>query len=526
MNAIDIIEKNRVEIQTALDAKKTPSERNKLGQFVTPSALAAEILEYARSLMLQERRVRFLDPAFGTGSFYLALLRTFPKQFIVDAAGHEVDPLYGAKAIELWRDTPLRLRICDFTELTPPTADKDKANLLICNPPYVRHHHLSTENKARLQKRVEQTSGMRLSGLAGLYCYFLGISHAWMARNGLAGWLIPSEFMDVNYGQQVKEYLLNRVTLLRIHRCDPNEVQFEDALVSSAVVWFRNTLPPANHTVEFTYGGTLATPKISKTFPTDMLRREGKWTALLFKSHNNQSSRNRLTLSHLFEIKRGLATGANGFFILNEEQAAEHRLPSEFLVPILPSPRYLAGDEIEADTEGNPITPHNLFLLSCKLPEHEIREKHPSLWAYLEKGIKRGLHKGYLCRHREPWYSQEQRPPSALLCTYMGRKRQSNDKPFRFILNHSKATAANVYLMLYPNTGLRSLLKSKPALYKDIWQALNDISPEVLINEARIYGGGLHKVEPKELANVPADKVLEVVLAAGEIDRYVQGQLF
>ena len=46
--------------------------------------------------------------------------------------------------------------------------------------------------------------------------------------------------MDVNYGKAVKHYLLSRVTLLHIHRFDPNDVQFADALVSSAVVWFRN----------------------------------------------------------------------------------------------------------------------------------------------------------------------------------------------------------------------------------------------------------------------------------------------
>jgi hypothetical protein len=42
--------------------------------------------------------------------------------------------------------------------------------------------------------------------------------------------LIPSEFMDVNYGAAVKRYLLNKVTLLHIHRFDPHDVQFGDAL--------------------------------------------------------------------------------------------------------------------------------------------------------------------------------------------------------------------------------------------------------------------------------------------------------
>ena len=58
--------------------------------------------------------------------------------------------------------------------------------------------------------------------------------------------------MDVNYGASVKRYLLDKVTLLHIHRFEPSDVQFADALVSSAVVWFRKEAPTAEHEVRFT----------------------------------------------------------------------------------------------------------------------------------------------------------------------------------------------------------------------------------------------------------------------------------
>ncbi len=108
-------------------------------------------------------------------------------------------------------------------------------NLLICNPPYVRHHHLRRSTvKTRLQRQSLIATGVRLSGLAGLYAHFITLAHPWMSEDAIAGWLIPSEFMDVNYGRELKHYLLHTVTLLRIHRFDPTEVQFTDALVSSA----------------------------------------------------------------------------------------------------------------------------------------------------------------------------------------------------------------------------------------------------------------------------------------------------
>jgi hypothetical protein len=90
----------------------------------------------------------------------------------------------------------------------------------------------------------------------------------------------------------------------------------------------------------------------------------------------------------------------------------------------------------------------------------------------------------------------------------MGRSSGKNKgAALRFILNHSKATAANVYLLLYPKTDLRDALNANPELKKKIWRWLKAISPDVVLGEGRVYGGGLHKIEPRELGNVPVDGI-------------------
>ncbi len=68
------IEGRRQAEQTRLDTLKTAAERNKWGQFATPFELALSLARYARKT-LGEGRLRFLDPAIGTGSFYSALIR-------------------------------------------------------------------------------------------------------------------------------------------------------------------------------------------------------------------------------------------------------------------------------------------------------------------------------------------------------------------------------------------------------------------------------------------------------------------
>lgn len=103
---------------------------------------------------------------------------------------------------------------------------------------------------------------------------------------------------------------------------------------------------------------------------------------------------------------------------------------------------------------------------------------------------------------------------------------QPEEVTFRFILNYSKATAPNVYLMLYPKPPLASVLKNDPDIAKDVWKALSSLTAEMLTGEGRVYGGGLHKLEPKELANVSADPVLKVLSDRNGFRMYTQLALF
>jgi hypothetical protein len=319
--------------------------------------------------------------------------------------------------------------------------------------------------------------------------------------------------MDVNYGKAVKKYLLQQVTLLRIHRFDPNDVQFGDALVSSAVVWFRRSRPPRSHEVEFTFGGPLATPVVRKMVSIADLAREAKWTRYPVSDVREVNSGPRL--KDFFKIQRGLATGDNKFFIMTAEAAAARDLPKQFLRPILPSPRYMPDDEIAGEADGTPIIGRPLFLLDCRLPEDEVRTRYPSLWAYLQTGVP-DVSERYLCAHRSPWYSQEDRPAAPIVCTYMGRSDgKDGTAPFRFILNRSQATVANVYLLLYPKPALKSALDRDSGLLRRVWNILRSIRPGDLIDEGRVYGGGLHKMEPKELANVRAEAIA-TLLGDGE----------
>ena len=145
------------------------------------------------------------------------------------------------------------------------------------------------------------------------------------------------------------------------------------------------------------------------------------------------------------------------------------------------------------------------FLFSSEMSEEHIQKKFPKVWLYLEEGRRRGIPQRYICRNRQPWYSQEKREAALFLCTYMGRVGGNGEsRPFRFILNRSKAIAANVYLMLYPKPWMEKAIRQNPGLVEKVWRVLRSIPVEDLLGEGRVYGGGLYKLEPKELLNAPA----------------------
>ncbi len=335
--------------QRRLDEARTATDRNRLGQFATPPGLALDIARYALELWQgRTTAATFLDPAIGTGSFYSALRQVFPPEAIADACGVEIDPAFADAARRLWAGAGLRVIPGDFTTLSPDRA----YHLILTNPPYVRHHHLERADKERLKALVADRFHLDISGLAGLYAHFLLLCDAWMAPGGLAVWLIPSEFMDVNYGAAVKTYLTDHIKLLHIHRYCPSDVQFCDALVTSAIVVFEKAAPPPDHQVRLSFGGPITGPTASETVTLAALRQSRKWTRLARGPAPDAEASH--TLGDFFSIKRGIATGANAFFILERQEAIRKGIPTEFLRPILPSSRHLPNAVIEAEPDGYP----------------------------------------------------------------------------------------------------------------------------------------------------------------------------
>ena len=476
---------------------------------LTPPELALDIAEYALNMLGHEAHdIHFGDPAVGTGVFYQALRQVVAPEHIASAMGIDIGAKQVSAAQSKWSQLQMQIIHGDYLHmerLSPRT-------LILANPPYLRHQSISKEYKNGLRERASVNMNMQVSARSGMYVYFILLSHGWMASGAIAAWLIPSEFMQTNYGIALRQYLTQSVQLIRIHQFAPNDPQFEHVMTLPAVVVFRNTPPSDDQTVILSIGGTLHNPTGLQTVRIDELRKETKWVIPRSTSNNTNFSKG-FRIGDLFIVRRGIATGANDFFIIDRAKAMQMGIPEVALRPILPKMRTLETDIIEAEEDGYPKVASQLCLIDCSLSEDEIKDHYPRFMKYLMTARELGIRDLYIVRNRQIWYRQEHREPATFLCTYMGRG-GLNTPPLRFIWNKSRAVAANTYLMLYPRPALSELISERPEITALIFALLKETARETMSENMRMYAGGLRKIEPKELLQVRLSSTPEWLVQA------------
>jgi hypothetical protein len=496
--------------------------------YVTPPEYAKDMAICAIEAFGDDtRKIDFGDSAVGTGALFLSLKdeieevnkRENKNYKISSAVGIDIDVNMAKEAYS--RCKHLGLSVIYGDALSPKTVLGSQRNLMLVNPPYNRHDHIPQEYKKQIQRLVERQMDINVKGDAGLFVYHLLIMDKWLSQDGIGVWLLPSFFLQTRYGEAIRQYLTNKVQLISIHVYDDSKPQFVTINISTTIITFRKRIPRESEKIKITYGDSIIKPNFTKEVMLEEFKNDfNNWRKLfnIDKPYLLSPNKKIIKFDDLFNISRGIATGANSFFVMQRSEAKMRAIPEIALKPILPKARYLKSLIVESDDDGYPKVNPQLVVIDCELDEAEILKNYPQFYDYLQEAKistnnEKPIIDRTLIKSRRPWYKQETREVPPFLLTYMGRNK-SNLPPLYFIQNKSRAIALNTYLLLYPKKWLADLLTSDQTLYNKIIDILNDSAKKNISNQTRVYAGGLQKIEPGDLRKLLLVNLPEKVIVA------------
>ena len=467
--------------------------RKKFAQFFTPLPIADLM---AKWLLGNAKLKEVLEPAFGLGIFSRALLNYRDD---ISINGFEIDPNIFEKSKTLFLEHHnINLQLKDYMY----NDWENKYDGVICNPPYFKFHNYDNKN---ILKEIKERISLKLNGLTNLYSLFLIKSLFQLNNQGRAAYIIPSEFLNSDYGKIVKSYLIKNKSLRHIIVINFNESVFNDAMTTASILLFAND--NKMNSVQFSNVHNLndlsKIEQLIENYPTKIeseeslkfaeLNPEIKWRAY-YQKQNAIEYKDLVPFTDYGKVVRGIATGSNEYFTFNLSKAKKYGIKEKYLLPCI-CKAIDSKSSFFTKEEFNDLVKNDksVYLFNAVNPKDEFVEK------YLQIGIKQDIHKKYLTASRNPWYSLENRPPSPIWVSVFNRN------GVRFIRNEAEIFNLTTFHCIYLNI----FSASKADLL--FAYLLTDVSRKIFEDNRREYGNGLQKFEPNDINN---SKILNI----GSID--------
>jgi len=449
----------------------SPEKVKKLGQYFTKEYVA----DFMRNWVIKNGPKTILDPAVGNGIFLKGLKDVKRK-------GYDIDDgiiAFFKKRVDMDYD----IEISDFLI----GKWNERYDAIICNPPYNRFQTL--DNRADVFNEFRYNLNFQISGYTNQYSLFLLKATYLLKDKGRLVFIIPSEFLNSGYGTYIKDYLIRLKCLKAIISFNNESDVFDDVLTTSCLIFleksnlkgtdFYNVSSKEEFESIDVDGDNNLAGKI--TVPYSDLDPNIKWSKYLDPTVQKQF-KNTIQFSKFASAKRGIATGDNDYFVLNEEERTRYELDKRSI--------YLCATKsndykkcICSETTISQLIKagKRCYLFDGSLHEDEANKKYVAL------GVQRGVDKKYLTSHRNPWYSSEPKEPSPIWINVFSREK------LKVIRNVANIKNLTTFHSLFLNKG-----KEK---YTNILfcYLLTPIGQQILYMNKRVYGGGLSKFEPNDI---------------------------
>jgi adenine-specific DNA-methyltransferase len=491
-------------------ASREPGTSREMGQFMTPIEIAQLMINLAVSNNVGHS---FLDPSVGCGIFPFLYLKKMSNIGLIDNLKIDMydidDTMINVTKARLTRfvgenKISLYLRNEDFM-LSTNAKDYD---VVVCNPPYIKSNRV--KNRENYLKHLKSRYGFEIPKLNNLDSFFLLKSLKILKRGGTFVFITPNGFLSSVSGSIVREFLLKEMYIKAFIYIDTPEFVFEDGM-SSALITYGEKKKEENkeNTVKFIkivkfngineilnaiQTGTISPPNTIHIYPQIELKCSEKWLSKFEDTYDiGISGIKFVNLGKYFRVKRGIATGANSYFTLSIDEIKKWNIPQKYVEPIISKATYAKP----------PIFTYDDFLLLMNsrkkafLLNVEEEEPETGLKDYLNYGMKLGVDKNYLCKMRKKWFFMEKRNPPTLFVKVFQRENVN------FIWNKAGIKNLSCFHGLYPYIQDENIYKAV------ILYSLTTYGRKSILKQIRKYGGGLLKLEPRDVEQIKIPDFLE-----------------
>ena len=468
------------------------------GRYYTPANVARALCDWA----IRDRTDAVLDPSFGGCAFLeaaaqrlVALGARMPAEnlFGFDTDRRALKPL--ARLLNGDSASNRFMVPRDFLASVPGSNECPLVDVMVGNPPYVRHHLLKGARRSVARDAV-LSSGYDLSEKSSYWGYFVLHAVRCLKPGGRLAFVLPMSLLTTDYADTVRAVLFQGFGTTRVIIMDQR--LFEGAEERSVVVladgWSNAHEGVSVERARDAEALSAAVSEVPARWNGHaLLNDRNAWRRQLVAEDASQlmeqvrSDPHVRSLGDIAGVSLGVVTGANDYFVRPPSHMRELKARPRQRHKILSGVRGVAGLVADRKTfealrrDGEP----------CELLLLREGDGRTGVRGYLQSKAAGRAKTAYKCKAREPWFVLgPQVPPDAFLTPLSG--------PYpRLILNGWRLDCTNTLYRVNWKPPMTSTQAQLVAL--SVVSSLGSLSAELA---GRVYAGGALKLEPRDARKV------------------------
>lgn len=370
------------------------------GSYYTPREIINFMIQYLKQN--EQNFEKVLEPSAGDGRFLSVLLSICKKVKAIELFEDKVNDIR-----TMYQSPNLKVQKDNFLDYA--MKSKEKYSLIIGNPPYINPKIMETTDISKA-KELCKLENVDTSVMQNMWLAFVVGACRLLDRNGAIFFVLPMEFLQVQYAEKLRKYLEDKFNT--IHIISFKSSIFPEIEQDVCLVYMTNKENKEPHILYQIYEKpSCYEPVFSNVITKNKPLR--KWSNAVLSDENikllREKAQNYNTINNIGISAPGVVTGGNKYFIITEKQVEEYEC-EELVIPILQKSSYISDNTIVINNKLIKMLKEKnkpVFLLNLSnVKSEDIPEK---LREYLEKageekvgGIK--LKERFKCANRKPWY--------------------------------------------------------------------------------------------------------------------------